>query len=328
MMKEGASIHSIMNNLIWFSNMPIILISAFHFLSRRNEFLQFFQNFDLFEQNLSASVLKPNGNQAKKLYKIVYVTRGFMDLFTALGITVFTSRNLGAPFLLSHYPILIETLTLPGIFVYSMITFFLICIFVGLAELVPAWTYYHIGASLQSLAIQIEDECCFRSSELGQDGKDIMRQLRSIFETISELTDRANRSFGILMILTHIVTSFLVSALFYTILSNIREPNLNTLTFFMGLVSVSTRLVTCTLMSAHVHNSSKRLRVALTIALSRETMSPEESNLAAQILSRMKENPLVASPLNLYDITPSLLFTFVSFVLSYVIILLRLRSAK
>ncbi len=112
MMKENASIHSIMTNLMWFSNLPIILISAIYFLHRRDEFLSYFQKFDAFERN-SSDTLKLSDNklsrQFKRLYKIVYTTHFLMDLFTALGIFLFMYRNINASYMLAYYPIFINS---------------------------------------------------------------------------------------------------------------------------------------------------------------------------------------------------------------------------
>jgi len=237
-----------------------------------------------------------------------------------------------ASYLLSHYQILKESITFPGVVTFHLVSFFFMYVFLVLCELVPAWTFYHAGLALQSFVKEIEQLININNSNKKRVDNGITKsgcEIRNIqlrYEVLSRLTDRANKLFGPWMVFEKAWSFFLISALLYIVLSKInKEPDFATLAYAVGMVIFSFRLVTCTLMAAHVYKCARRLRVVLSIALSREVMNPEETNRAAQFLRRMRENPLGARPLNLYDITPSLLFTFYSFAISYVFILLRIQ---
>lgn len=319
MMKENATIHSVIPNLIWSCNYPITLDISIGFLVLRPTLLSFFQDWSLMEQNLIPS---QKYAKLKRMHYIVYGIYASMLMFLFYGTFNIMLRDPEASFLLSHYPIFRETLTIPGVFAFHMVSGLLGWALTTLGNLVPAWTFYHAGKALRSLADEFEQN----SSQINPASSVGFQQIRLRYERVDNLVGRANRLFGWLIVTNHSVLFFMVCTLLYILLSTFRQPDHVTwISYFFGMMAFVVPLLVSTLMAAHLHISAGRLRLVVSIALNREILDPEESVRATHFLSRMKESPLAARPLNLYDMKPSTLLTITSLTITYVIVLLQTK---
>jgi len=323
MSKEDSSIESVISNLLWFSYLPIVLMTALVFYFRRSQLLSLFGDWNNFE----ISIHFQKDNHYKILIKFIYSSYSLIFVSLLMSVVVIMWSQPGASYLLSHYQILRDSLTFPGVATFHLATVVVSSIFLSLSDLVPAWTFYHAGLALQSFIGEIEKLIIVdKTRPITLQECVGIRHIQERYEVLSRLIDRANKMFGPWIVFEKAWAFFMISALLYIVLSKIKDPDWTMMiAYAIILLMYSFRFATCTLMAAHVYKCARRLRVVLSIALSQEVMNAEETNRASQFLRRMRENPLAARPLNLYNITPSLLFTFYSFAISYVVILLRIQ---
>ena len=168
---------------------------------------------------------------------------------------------------------------------------------------------------LESLVIQVESQSSF---DKHLDLKVIQRR----FENVCQLTERASRLFGFLIVLDHISTLFVTCVLSYTVLSRISGADLDVVFYFMSLIGFIGRLTIPVLMTSHLRTGFNRLKKAVVELLVTDS-SPEILREAKIFLTQIKESQSAARPLNLYDITPSTLLSFASLTVGYVIVLLQ-----
>lgn len=83
--------------------------------------------------------------------------------------------------------------------------------------------------------------------------------------------------------------------------------------------------MTSNLLSSKLDSSFHQLnsKFASQLSLHYHLLTEEEIEIASAFLLRIQEEPIVARPLNLYDVTPRILLTMASLVFSYVIVLLQ-----
>lgn len=317
--KPNSTINSVLPNLIWVSNYPPGIVAALVFLIQRNDLLSFFKKWKCYEEQI---ILKPKTN-FKWLFALIY---GLVVVLTAGLVAAGVSLLLQKPdasYLLSYYPIFVEHLTLPGIIVLHFISSFWSYCFIILADLVPAWTFFHIGQALRSLALEVREH--FDELPGGQTcKKPCLQHIRVKFEILSNFTDKANQLFGKITIVNQGLIFFMICAEFYNVLKTIRKSDGDTLSSFLLLVISVTRFFISFLMAAHLESSTDQLKSTVSVALLEENkLSAEDFQKCKLFLSRLKDNPLIVKPLNLYRMTPALLLTIANLSITYVVVLLQ-----
>jgi len=318
MLNPESTMKSIIPNLRWSSNYPLYFTSAFVFLIRRKELLNFFHDWDLMERQLLPSTNKQR-KEYRRLYICVYVFYACHGISNLLRTTTVLINQPGAPFFLSYYKVLRETLTLPVLMIFQETTFVVGWIFVLLADLVPAWIFCHAGFALQSIGNALLS--CSKNSVKRTIS---IRQLRFQYEMVNKLTERLNQVFGGLMMLNHITLFSTICAMSYNILKTFKGPDGDTINFSLATTFYVLRLTIPILMTSHLHTSSFKLRSTLSAAISNETiLDSEENHRAILLLNRMNQNPLAARPLDLYNINPTILMTMTSLIISNVIVLIQ-----
>jgi len=115
-------------------------------------------------------------------------------------VSVIMFKKLDASYLLSYYPIIRDSLTIPVVIVALHLISVLIWGFnLTLLNLVPAWTFYHCGIKLESLAFELELNSTKRNSFN-------IKMTQTRFENVCRLTVRANHFFGSLIAVDHLST--------------------------------------------------------------------------------------------------------------------------
>lgn len=326
-MQPYSSIHSIVNNLIWLCQFPAALASMAVFLQKRRLLLSFFEDWRHLESQLPLLALKKKDG---RLYTLLYGGYLVMAVVMIAGVTVVMVNRTEASYLLSHYPTLRDAMTLPGVFIFHLSSVTVGLIFVSLADLVPAWTFFHAGIALRALAAEIEykNGGVFKVDNNLVSVRDGGMRFQSIwtrFEVLSKLIKRANKLFGSLVIIEQFLLLFMICVLVYMVLSEIRDPNWDTIVCLVGTIVFSLRLSTTLLMASKLHASSQHLK----LVLSKSLLISGSQNQVAQFeyfYVRVKESSLTARPWDLYDVTPSALLKVFGLVISYVIVLLQSRS--
>jgi len=318
MLKEQSSVQSITPNILWFCNYPLNVTVFFRFLSRRKEFLSFFEDFAALEQEnpVESSNIKRYYRRVYRNVYIIYVLQN-VGLIAVVGVIMFS--ELDASYLLSYYPILRETLTIPAIVTFHWISVAIWSFHLTLSNLVPAWTFYHCGIKLESLAFEVE----LYSSKSNSFN---IKMIQNRFENVCRLTERANRLFGSLIVVDHLSTLFMTCVLSYTVLSRIGRADIGcvvNLVDFIALIFFIVRFTIPVMMMTHLRTGFDRLRKAIVGVFVNNDSNPEILKQAFIFLTKIKESQSAARPLNLYDITPSTLLSFASLTVSYVIVLLQ-----
>lgn len=163
------------------------------------------------------------------------------------------------------------------------------------------------------------------------------RHLWIRFENVSSMVGRANQLFGKLIVAGHGVSVFMICVLLYSALYNlvINETNNGSIminynvkmsSFMINLGAFVFRLVSCTLLSAKVHQKSLKFRDTLSKNLSQfwDVIPSVDRDVLVALNGRLQQrDTLTASPLDLYSINSSILLTILGLVASYVIILLQ-----
>jgi len=317
MLKETSTIQSIIPNLMWFCNYPINISVILVFLNKKEALLSYFEDWAKLEREINPSDLPSSIKRShRRLYNYVYVVYACQSIGLPVVVSVITLNKLDASYLLSYYPILRDTLGIPVIVIFHMISIAIGAIYVAHSNLVPAWVFYHSGIMLESLAIQVESQSSF-------DKRLDLKVIQRRFENICQLTERASRLFGFLIVLDHISTLFVTCVLSYTTLSRISGADREVIFYFMGLIMFLGRFIIPVLMTAHLRTGYDRLRKAVVGLLSNSESNPKKVNKVTVLLTQIKEAQSAARPLNLYDITPSTLISFASLTVSYVIVLLQ-----
>lgn len=321
--KKDNSFHSIIPNLMWFCNYPLDLTTAFGFLSLRRDLLSFFEDWSRLEKQL-LFVPQHCIKTSKKIYRFAYAAYVIHTTVVATGAVFIMLNRLEASYLLSHYATLRDAVTVPGVIIFHTTSIIIGGLLVTMSDLVPAWTFYHAGIALQSLALEVEQFFTkpFALLEKNCTGL-VIRQVLRRYETVVRLTERANDLFSLWIAVGHVALFFMICALAYTVMSRIKNAEFEVFLYAMGLVFFIVRLAAPILMTSYVGSSYIRLKVVLSMALTNDTLDREDRHRMKALLCRVKESPLAARPFNLYEISRSTLLTMTSLIVSYVIILLQ-----
>ena len=209
--------------------------------------------------------------------------------------------------------------------------------FTGLADIIPIFIYYHSAMAIEILLNQWESVSNLmlqRGQEDDQQLTEIQLAASSVFEketrrmsrlydSIAHLVFRANYLFGHVVILSNGLSIFAICGFVPILLKN----PLNEHPFLPYIFTVFLfRLIWPILMSSKLYTSVARLRASVLSFQSRADLNsfslPEEKAVNA-LLMQLQEDKLVASPMGLYTITPSILLHVLSIVVTYIIILLQ-----
>lgn len=319
MLKEQSSIQSFTPNLMWFCNYPLNVSVFLKFIFHKEELLSFFEDFEALERGNPVQSISIQRSY-RRIYINVYITYALQGVGLIAIVCVIMFSELDASYLLSHYPILRDTLTIPVVVTFHLISVSIWGIHLTISNLVPAWTFYHCGINLESLAFEVE------CNSIKSNNYSNMKMIHNRFENVCRLTERANRLFGSLIVVDHLSTLFMTCVLSYTVLSRVGKAEIEAavcLVDSVALIFFLVRFVIPVLMMAHLRTGFDRLRKAVVGFLVNNDTNPEKVNQATIFLKTIKASQSAARPLNLYDITPSTLLSFASLTVSYVIVLLQ-----
>lgn len=154
-----------------------------------------------------------------------------------------------------------------------------------------------------------------------------LRQLFAFYETVRSFVSRANSLFGVLLFLNHGMRLIVICMmLYYSVFYLLPSSPVTVGIYLVNLVINLYELVVSTLLTAQLYCVSDRLRSLLTILLTRywDLIPNGEQQFLVVFIGRLQTDPLAATPLGHYNVTPSfLLLTVASLALSFVIILLQ-----
>lgn len=138
------NLHRIIPNLTWFIAYACGLFSFSYYNLQQRKLLSFFKHWENFEINFSnksdtgaSSALV----KQKRLAKFMYVSYFVITCGCLLGFCN-SLRSSNASFMLSHYQILRDTLTIPFVVTIHLIAISLVWVSFSLLDIVPAIIFY------------------------------------------------------------------------------------------------------------------------------------------------------------------------------------------
>ena len=325
--KSNSTISSIMPNLLWFSSHPPAITTGLILLIKQKDFILLFKDWAALEMQQKLKI-------PSKRVLLVYFVYGGYGLFFVGGFISATFLIISKPeasYLLSFYKIIKDTLTIPGVVAFHIVSQFDAYVLNFIADLAPAWTFYHAGLILRSLSNEVENHFLVVSSSTGESMSKTASSFQTIrirYETLNQLTGRANRLFGWLSIVNYGVLLTVVCSESYIVFSNIRSYNLFTSFHFLIMVIYILRLLIPFLLASQLETSSEKFKLSVSISLAGATnLSLEESKKWELFLFRLNEGPLAARPLDLFQMSPSLVLTITNLIITYVIVLLQSNNS-
>ena len=315
--KPNATINSVMPNLFWFSNYPSGIVALIKFVTKRSELLFFFKTWDQLERQI---LFVPKCS-AKRCYAVygIYI---LVCIFGSISSAFLALNDLKASYLISFYSKVKEMLTIPGVLVYHAASWYTMWYLVILMDLAPAWTFYHASEILKSLAIEIEKY--FLISPKGFISKvSGFQQIRIRYDTLSRLMKDANDMFGHLLVVGHGTMFLMICTELYMVVTTVGNHDWSCWIHLCLMLNYVVRLLVTFSLAGRMEESSNKLRLTVAEALNCEQMSPEDYKNSKLFLIRLRESPLVANPLDLYKIKPSLLLVIANLIISYVVILVQ-----
>ena len=342
--KNMTTIHSVTANLTWFLVFPLPFSIFLRFIIHRREIASFISDWDIFERahtnNYSIDYQKTR--RIKNGVFLSYCLM-FILLFFAISKTILSKPE--ASYLLTHYPTLRQYFTSSFLLLVHHCAMVVTMVLAIVSEMVPPLVFWHCGVALKIVRSQIKQHFSFinllksgiinsttnyKSISLKHSRKsqfiNPLRKTWLLYEKIKCFVETANRLFGLVMIIGLLVNFFLFGLNFYTVLHALKLSNFETaFSFLIALIISAFRLITTNLLASQLQSSFDLLNSTLSSLISRNwhLMSKEECDVAELFLNRLRIVPLAARPLNLFPITPNILLTMLSLVISYVIVLLQ-----
>lgn len=310
------SIHSILPNLLWICTFPpsMMVLIRYHFY--RSDFLSLFEKW----RRLEARLVHENAPSSfSRLSKLMVASYVLMCFGLVVGLYLLIQGKPDASFLLSSYPLMLEWFTLPVLSIIHVVPVFFSWILLSLADLVPALIFAYSAGILNVLNSEVE-----RHFSVGDYVQGVRRTwLR--YETLSQLTDKANRLFGWLIFVDYAVKFTMICVLLYVLCLNFLKWDADSFPFLFGALSFVFRLVACNILASRLHSESIRFKstVSSLLSLNFIRMTGQERETVDFFLRRLEQNPLRAQILGMLEITPKMLLTMTSLITSYVIVLLQ-----
>jgi len=181
------------------------------------------------------------------------------------------------------------------------------------SDLVPSMIYYHLADEIDNInrLIPCAEPCDMRKMWLN-------------YEAIRGLIDEANLLFGSMLVLNHGAMFFVASSNVFAIMRWYQGMSW-LLLLVNGLNAGNTilRVTTTILLCSRLSNANGRLQAKISRHLAFHLDAPFVSTA---FLIRIQDNGIIASPLHLYSIKPSILLTLLSLLVTYLIVLLQSSS--
>jgi hypothetical protein len=334
------TVHSVIPFLLWLSAIPLVVVTQIWYIARRRDFLAFFKDWDLFVKYLAVryshqELVYP---MVRKPRILVYTSKLVTLLILVVGLSMIIFNFPDAPYLLSNFQALHDVISMPILGFIHLLNMILVLGLTTLCETVPALVFFHFQCQIHVLQREFDNvfklfnsQCNYHklSGRLDVDpGLFFAAQLRQLFEfyeTVRRFVGRANSLFGVLLFLNHGMRLIVICIMLYSVLYLLQSSPVTAGIYLINFCIHLYELVSSTLLTAQLYRASDRLRSHLAVLLTRywDSIPKEERKFLVHFNGRIQTDPLAATPLGLYNVTPSFLLTVASLGVTYVIILLQ-----
>ena len=318
-----------------------ILILTFviqsHMIYHHSNYLSFFRNWNILEQHLHRTINCSSLNAPKQ--KMVYIMSSVLLILKFVGavsmlFNVITSCTDSTCY---YYP-MTETLTLTVSIIFLIVTRGLTIFFMLFHDALPALVYSHISCAINRLQVKMEQNfsaiTCVNSLSTDRSTKFVIevRQCWRLFDTVSNLTDRANHLFGFIFLVDQVFTVIYVCFLTHGFFSVIIY-NFDFFPASIGLVlniCFTTRLIYFNLILVNVQSATINLHQKIT-SLSIQhwsQMTGEECSITNALSNRILQDPIGAAPMDLYTVELSIFLPLLGLIISNIVVLLQYRPIE
>lgn len=355
--EKAPNIHAIIPNMLWFIPIVLGIVIQVHCLRLRRKFLGFFKDW----RQLEIEIVHLNPNcimcKSKQMHLMMYAIYVVITLASVIALGMDISNNPESSYLISTYPAVRQVVPLIVIGSVHLTSIVLTWILTSLGDFIPSFTYYHTALAVSCLENDVralfdkgkDDDDLFiqsrlsllagkldplkksLSTELSTWQLDVpILRIWTRFEKIGKMVSRADFLFGSFMVYSQAGAIFFITALLYSVLYNLgdalRMRSVGpVLSYSLNLLAILFRFFSTMLISSQLHRSVNKFRTALNDLLSQNwnRMNKGDRDLLRSFLWRLQADPLVAHPLGVYKVTPSVLLSVFGVIVSYVIVLLQ-----
>ena len=328
----GNKINDFVMNMAWFASglLPILII--IRFLRKRVELQSFFADWRRMENRVITELDTPCDVRKLKYFMVSLNYILYFSSFVCVGLLIYFKPE--ESYLLSYYKTIRDSIGIPLVIINHVMCILVIFVYNSLSDFVPGLIFYHASLVVQSIAMNIEQyfdqisQTYSKNTTISQ-GLSLfqirMHKMYCHYEILSNLVKRANRLFGILMLVNHGANIFIICAMVYSMLYNFKSSGTDATIYFVVFLSFTYLLLVGYFLAAQLNSASFKLRFTLSSLMARHSVHLTEKDLrvASSFLAHLQEDHLAACPLNLYSVTSSNILTLVSLIISYVIVLLQ-----
>ena len=302
-----SNIHAVVPNLIWFTPLALTILTYFHYLRRRREFLSFFEDWRCLEEEFTNANTACIVCESKKIHLFMYAAYVVMTIGSLVSLGFEIRNNPEAPYLISSYPSIRETLSLFVIGSIHLIAIFLAWTLLSLSDFVPSFIHYHAALAVSclennakvvftkysSITTEVKRisplfpkkfnmtssspikplKGAFEPTTRDLDLASSIRIMWTRFENINEIINRSNYLFGCFMVYGQGGGIFLITTLLYSVLYNLEDAlNLRfegaIVVYVLNFIAMIFRFTSCLIISSQLHRSVGKFSISLNYLLS------------------------------------------------------------
>ncbi len=308
---------------------PIIILTWLLFLIRRRQYLNFFRDWAKQEQvSIDYTVDFCSIRRTfLKVYAVLCVA-SFCFLFFSIHLMISVDLSRFQDVLIFNFPDLLNFTWFTVAFRVGFLLWSLFIVtFIIVADLVPAFVYYHAAKNIEAIEKEVR-------LLLMNDRFERLTRIKLIwfrFEEWRRLIRRADQLFGAIIILNHGTSFFLICCDVCSVLNYVKiqvgndngsienQEGFGQILFILANIL---RLAFSIFMMAKIRDSLSTTLIHI-FNFQYHSAGKEERHMMKSFINRLQFGGLVASPAGFYSITPSILLTMLSLIVTYSVIMLQ-----
>ncbi len=329
----GIEFQDIITLIARISFQPIILLTWLLFLIRRRKYLDFFR--DWAKQESLTPAWTVDYSSIRQLYlsvNAVFCIFHVCLVLFSVYLVVVADQKISQDVLIYYLPNLWNSTWFSVVIrvKFVLCTLFTVT-FITVADLVPSFVYYHAAKNIEAIEREIR-------LQVMNDGSDRFTRIKQIwyrFEEWRRLIRSADQLFGEIIISNHGTSFIIICCDVCSVLNYFKNQKFgrssNGYDYFDGYGHImfilfnTLRLVFGIFMMAKIPKECDSLSTIL-IHISTfqyHSADKEERYIMKSFINRLQFGGLVARPASFYSITPSILLTMLSLIVTYSVIMLQ-----
>lgn len=318
-------------NMTSFSEQPLVLFVWIFFLLKKSDIQCFFRDWKRMEKQQIKGIHSVQIKRTHVLVYSLYYSLAFLYFFFYLFRSIqsfHTPVKKNDDLISSYYQnLLLNKFYVIWVKIQTPMSAFLYAVFFPLIDIVPIFVYYHAFKIIEALTLEVMEI----TDDMPVSKSKIVYDIWSRFEALCKMVVRADKLFGVVIILCHAILFFNICCNVFFLLNMIKNPDtfeVTKETFLLFLTSfilcLFRLLVSVCIISSLYRHSCDIVSAAGYFSYQRDYLSDnEERRITASFISQLRSNHLAAYPCCLYKIKPSIFLTLFSAIVTYTIILMQ-----